>query len=81
MYGFEDFFGYAMGMIKTRSNPVASIMYADRQKQVLAMAHDYLEVMQRGMTSFWRLCSVPITCAHHNYSMRYGYHGLYIMLS
>jgi len=38
MYSFEDFFGYAMGLIKTRSNPVQSIMKHDLEQYVLEMA-------------------------------------------
>jgi len=38
MFCFEDFFGFAMGLIKTRSNPVQSIMNHDRDQHVLKMA-------------------------------------------
>ena len=42
MFGLEDFFGYVMKQIKTRSQPVQSIMKADRGTHSLAMAKELL---------------------------------------
>lgn len=62
MYGFEDFFGYIMRLIKTRSNPVESIMRADRATQVLSMGKELLvqeryKRRQRGMENTFELSS------------------------
>ena len=38
MFSFEDFFGFAMTLIKTRSNPVQSILKHDGDRLVLGMA-------------------------------------------
>jgi hypothetical protein len=50
MYGLEDFFGYCMTQIKTRSNPVASIMLADRTSMVVAMAKELVMTKKPGGT-------------------------------
>ena len=43
MFAFEDFFGYIVGLIKSRSNPVANIMRQDRATQVTNMAMELVQ--------------------------------------
>lgn len=55
MFMMEDFFGYKMTTIKSRSHFVSSIMRQDRAMQVLTMAKDLIQVTHAGGTCSVRL--------------------------
>ena len=50
MFGPESYFGYLMGLIKTKKHPVASILRADRNLTVSAMAKDLMQANRPGGT-------------------------------
>jgi hypothetical protein len=48
MFGLESYFGYLMGLIKTKKHPVASILRADRNMTVASMAKDLMRAKAPG---------------------------------
>ena len=66
MFSFEDFFGFAMTLIKTRSNPVQSILKHDGDRLVLGMAKALIMHKAAGTN----VCSV---CVYVSYLRATGF--------